>query len=848
MGRYSAICSPICSRAMSLIFVLAIALVGVPYVATPLYAANGTWTSTTTGLWSAGGNWSGGTVADGSAYLANFSTIDITGDTTVHLDSARTIGRLTFGDLATASAAGWTLDNNGNANNTLRLSGASTAITVNELGGGKTATISLQLTGSAGLTKAGTGTLVLSGANTYTGITQIIAGTLAYGADNVIANDGVLVSAGTLSMGAYSDTVGSITLDYAGKIACSGSLTTTGSFWIGAKYSGSVDITNGGRLQNNSGAYIGNDSTATGVVNVSGSGSAWTNSGSLYVGYYGQGTLNITSGGSVSATNSYLGYSGSASDTATVDGAGSTWTNSDNLYVGNNGGSGKLNILNGGAVSAGSTYLYSGGTVDFGAGGGTLTTKTLYTASVAPLTGTGTISSKGLVSDLDLTFDGSATASLTFGTGGTLSVNMAATSGNGILGAGYASSGTITIKNGASLHSESGYLGYGYTASGIATVDGSGSTWTNSNEFHVGSLGSGTLSILNGGCVIASQCVVGSGRLVSAGIVTVDGNNSTWTCTGSLDVGDSGTGTVNQTGGATSVGNTLTLGKSWAGNGAYNLAGGTLRLKSLAKGSGTAAFNFGGGTLQASGTLSSSLPMTLTGIGGSANVNTNGYPVTLSGILSGPGGLNKSGANTLTLSAANSYTGRTTVTAGAIEFAAAAQNAVFTLGGADIRAGKMVFDYNGVTSPGTTILSLLTASCHGGLWDVGQFRDSTAVASGLMLGWFDNGSSAVTVMATYAGDFNLDGSVDLTDLNVWKANIGIEGPGTKWQLGDANYDGCVDGLDLDLWKSHFGMAVSAGGSFGSSNVVAVPEPGMLAMLAAGFVGLAVYAGRRRATD
>ena len=55
----------------------------------------------------------------------------------------------------------------------------------------------------------------------------------------------------------------------------------------------------------------------------------------------------------------------------------------------------------------------------------------------------------------------------------------------------------------------------------------------------------------------------------------------------------------------------------------------------------------------------------------------------------------------------------------------AAQNAVFNLGGADIQAGKLVFDYNGSTSPATTIRSLLTASYHGGLWDIGQFRDST---------------------------------------------------------------------------------------------------------------------------
>ena len=128
------------------------------------HAASGTWTQLTSdGLWSDTANWSGGTIADGSGSNANFNTINITADNTVRLDSARTIGSLTFGDTDTSSAASWTVDNNGNAANTL--TGLST-ITVNALGAGKTATISAIIAGSAQITKNGTGTLVLSGANT----------------------------------------------------------------------------------------------------------------------------------------------------------------------------------------------------------------------------------------------------------------------------------------------------------------------------------------------------------------------------------------------------------------------------------------------------------------------------------------------------------------------------------------------------------------------------------------------------------------------------------------------------------------------------------------------------------
>lgn len=147
-------------------------LVGTPVV----HAADGTWTQTVSGgLWSEPGNWSGGTVADGSGSTANFNTIDITGDNAVKLDAPRTLTSLVFGDTDTATAAGWTVDNNGDANNILTLAGTPT-VTVNALGTAKLAAISAIIDGSSGLTKAGAGQLLLSGTNTYTGLTSINAG------------------------------------------------------------------------------------------------------------------------------------------------------------------------------------------------------------------------------------------------------------------------------------------------------------------------------------------------------------------------------------------------------------------------------------------------------------------------------------------------------------------------------------------------------------------------------------------------------------------------------------------------------------------------------------------------
>ena len=76
----------------------------------------------------------------------------------------------------------------------------------------------------------------------------------------------------------------------------------------------------------------------------------------------------------------------------------------------------------------------------------------------------------------------------------------------------------------------------------------------------------------------------------------------------------------------------------------------------------------------------------------------------------------------------------------------------------------------------------------------------------MTLGWFDDGSSKVTVMATYAGDFNLDGVVDQSGPEHLEDKLRT---GTAWQMGDANYDGTVNGLDLDMWKANVGLPPSA---------------------------------------
>ena len=128
-------------------------------------------------------------------------------------------------------------------------------------------------------------------------------------------------------------------------------------------------------------------------------------------------------------------------------------------------------------------------------------------------------------------------------------------------------------------------------------------------------------------------------------------------------VGYAGAGTFNQSGGT----NTMTTSRFQIGpGGTYNLTGGALLVPGIQAIIGGGPFNLGGGTLVANASFSTGQAMTLTGSGGNSNIDTGGHAVTLSGVLSGSGGLANSGSGTLVLCGSNTYTGSTTIAAGTI--------------------------------------------------------------------------------------------------------------------------------------------------------------------------------------
>ena len=122
----------------------------------------GTWDTTTT-------NWGG--LAWGNTNTDEAIFGGTAGTVTINTGTGVTANRLTF------NSTGYSI--NGNvAADVLTLAGTTPAANV---GTGLSATIDAIIAGSAGLVKDGAGTLVLNGANSYTGTTELVSGTLVIG-------------------------------------------------------------------------------------------------------------------------------------------------------------------------------------------------------------------------------------------------------------------------------------------------------------------------------------------------------------------------------------------------------------------------------------------------------------------------------------------------------------------------------------------------------------------------------------------------------------------------------------------------------------------------------------------
>lgn len=268
---------------------------------------------------------------------------------------------------------------------------------------------------------------------------------------------------------------------------------------------GSLTI-NGGSDVLSPGGTQGFSPLTSGTVTVSGAGSTWTNSGALRVGVFGNGTLNVLSGGYVENQNASVGHLGGMGKVL-VSGAGSQWKNTTNLLVGSV-SAGEVRIEQQGLVSGGTAILG----VNQGASGTIIVDGEQSRLQVASL-------------QLGTATDG-GTANVTLsGAGSRVYVGAAAVAQNAVLPtmqtalvvSAVGGNASLSIYDGNQLTSSgSAYLGVGAGESGSVLVQGAGSSWSNSGNVTVGVDGSGSVTLVDGGHLSAGGSVsIGVGGVVS---------------------------------------------------------------------------------------------------------------------------------------------------------------------------------------------------------------------------------------------------------------------------------------------------------------------------------------------
>lgn len=322
-----------------------------------IVGGNGTWTAGGSTNWT---NASGTAVGPWNGVYAVFEPAAGQNGATVQVSDANGAVAITGAQFI---GYGWTVD--GDAI-TLNAPSGQTAIRVGDGtsgGAGDSATIAAPLIGTTGLTKTDLGTLILIGANTYTGGTTIAAGTLQIGNGGTTGSiAGDVVDNGALVF-ARSDAV-----TFAGAISGSGSVTQAGSGTLtlsGANSYGGGTNVYAGTLDVQSAAALG-----TGMVTMEADtalildGTGFNVTNALELDGRIEPTLTVRSGTSDT-------WSGVISGTAplTVNGGGTLTLTADNSYGGATivSGTGTWLIVDG-SIAASSLTTLNAGTMLSGTG------------------------------------------------------------------------------------------------------------------------------------------------------------------------------------------------------------------------------------------------------------------------------------------------------------------------------------------------------------------------------------------------------------------------------------------------------------------------------------------------
>jgi autotransporter-associated beta strand protein len=451
-------------------------------------------------------------------------------------------------------------------------------------------------TAQVDVTKIGHGTWTFSGVNTYTGLTDIRAGTLAYGVNNALANGAVQVSGGTLDLRTFSDTIGAVTLASGSIMGSTGVL--TGSSY--ALQSGEIGVILGG----------------AGALNKTTSGTVILSGANTYTG------LITVTGGILRATTkaNALGTSG-----ATLKLAGGI------LELANDTG---LNFARNTTLTADSSIVSDVGS--FGCAG---VTHTLGTLAI-----TGQTLSIGVGANV-----GSAIAGITFGA---VAVNGAAvTTTFNVASGALLTLGAITPASGGSK-----VIAFG--GDGDATVNG----------VIYDAAGGSTVSVTKSGIgvlILSSANLYEGSTTLSAGVIRVKNKTALGTTSAGTTVADGAALEIDGTAGnLTNIADALTLkGAGISSGGALrNVAGNNTYTGAVTLGS-ASRINSDSGilTINSTGSLTGNFGLTFGGAG-SIILSDAFAPVSTAQTLT------KDGVGKLTLNAASSHTGLTTVGSGTLEY------------------------------------------------------------------------------------------------------------------------------------------------------------------------------------
>ena len=484
--------------------------------------------------------------------------------------------------------------------------------------------------GKLALTKSGTGTLTLTGPNTYTGTTTISAGTLQIG-DSTTGNDSSIASASIVNQSALNYNI-------FGSQTCAGAISGTGSvskFGAGTltltgsnSYTGATNV-NGGALQigdGTSGGFsassaVSVNSGATLAINLPNNstfgGGITTSSGA---------TVTALSSGTTIFSNNIIGPGG-----FNQNGSGTTILRGNNSFAG-------ITNINAGAIQLDGVYAAYLTTVNAGVDNGLLFN--YNTPAVGGLSGSGNVALSNGTNAVTLTVGGNDTS--TTYTGALSGSGSLTKTGAGTLALAGANTytGATTITNGTlqvngSLAAESLVaVGAAGTLAGTGTVNGNVTLTGGAINLGNGGTIGGTLTVTGGywngsgsvtGTTTSSSGVftIGSGaNLTAAGGLSISGgtlvaSDSTSTITGNVSYTSASSGTFG--GVIAGSGNSLTM----------NKASSTLALTGLSTYTGSTFIN--AGTLSVSNIGNAGTPGNL---GAALNSGTQSIQIKNSGVLS----------------------------------------------------------------------------------------------------------------------------------------------------------------------------------------------------------------------